>query len=175
MKKIYDFPAYPVRLRVAALIEREGSVLLVFDPVYRGGCWILPGGGAELDETVNQAVQREVLEETGLTVEAKEICTIREIWEPENDFPESQKIRKSFEIIFSCKYISGGIDIQHNSSVKRDGIARVKDCRWISANQIPDTIDGFPLYPFEFFQLYRSNKIIRIPWQNIFLPPLDLR
>ena len=157
------------------MIEREGSIILIFDPVYRGGCWILPGGGAELDETVNQAVEREVFEETGLVVKTQEICSIREIWEPEKDFPEMQAVRKSLEIFFVCQYISGEIDIHHHLSVKRDGIPRIKDCRWIPVDHLPELIDGYPLHPLDFFHRFRSGQILRVPLGQIFLTPLDSR
>ncbi len=55
---------------VAAILMREGRVLLVrrnIDPGY--GLWGLPGGFVELDETLEQAVTREVEEETGLLCE----------------------------------------------------------------------------------------------------------
>jgi len=55
---------------VSALIVRDGKVLLV----RRGkepflGYWSLPGGGVEAGETPEEAVMREVREETGLDVE----------------------------------------------------------------------------------------------------------
>jgi ADP-ribose pyrophosphatase YjhB (NUDIX family) len=52
---------------VAAILFREGRVLLVKRNVEPGyGRWCLPGGFVELDETLEQAVIREVAEETGL-------------------------------------------------------------------------------------------------------------
>ncbi len=54
----------------AIIVDEEDRVLLQrrsdFD------CWGLPAGGVELNETVEQALCREVAEETGLTVEAME-------------------------------------------------------------------------------------------------------
>jgi 8-oxo-dGTP diphosphatase len=59
------------RRRAAAVIVRAGRVLMVHERSRRvggGEWWTLPGGGLEPDETPEQAVRREVLEETGLIV-----------------------------------------------------------------------------------------------------------
>src|SRR5436853_2588161 len=54
------------RIAVSALIFDEGRVLLA----HRSDIdwWNLPGGGMEVGETVEEALQREVREETGLEV-----------------------------------------------------------------------------------------------------------
>lgn len=67
----------PPRLAASAVItDDSGRILLV----RRGhppaqGLWSLPGGGVEPGETLEQAVVREVAEETGLVVEVD-----REVW-----------------------------------------------------------------------------------------------
>ncbi len=63
-----QYPARPL-LGVGALIFRRDSVLLVErgkEPLK--GYWSLPGGLVETGERLEEAVAREVLEETGLTV-----------------------------------------------------------------------------------------------------------
>jgi len=67
-----DPRAYPARpfLAVSATIYREGRVLLVRRARAPGrDLFSLPGGVVEAGETLVEAVAREVLEETGLTVE----------------------------------------------------------------------------------------------------------
>ncbi len=59
-------PTNPPGRRIGALVlvrDDEDKVLLV-KPTYREG-WILPGGGAEADESVHDAAAREAVEETG--------------------------------------------------------------------------------------------------------------
>ena len=63
-----EYPSVP-RVAVGAMIARGDRVLLV----RRGrepakGIWTVPGGGVELGETVEEAVRREIREETGLEI-----------------------------------------------------------------------------------------------------------
>lgn len=55
------------RVAVNAIIERNGQVLLARRRDI--GWWNLPGGGVELDETVDEGLRREVREEIGCEVE----------------------------------------------------------------------------------------------------------
>jgi len=64
---------YPdaARVAVGALVIKDDGVLMV----KRGkspskGMWAVPGGRVELGETLQEAAEREVLEETGITVRA---------------------------------------------------------------------------------------------------------
>ena len=60
------------RLVAAALIEQKNQILLIRRNLDPGrGLWALPGGYVEQGEAVEVAMQREVLEETGLQVEAQ--------------------------------------------------------------------------------------------------------
>ena len=67
------------RLAAYALVfDDVGRVLLSQEPDPRGrlGRWLLPGGGVEHGEHPEQAVIREVREETGLGVR---VCVLREV------------------------------------------------------------------------------------------------
>ncbi|PYX07025.1 MAG: NUDIX hydrolase [Acidobacteria bacterium] len=71
-----EYPERPF-VGVGAIIVDDGRVLLV----KRGhaplaGEWSVPGGVLELGETVREGVVREVLEETGLTVETLELLGV---------------------------------------------------------------------------------------------------
>lgn len=70
------YPDRPV-VGVGAVVLDGNRVLLV----KRGhaplkGHWSLPGGGVEIGETLEQAVAREVLEETGVTIEVGPIVDV---------------------------------------------------------------------------------------------------
>lgn len=72
------YPARPL-LGVGAVILGEGRVLLVErgrEPL--AGYWSLPGGVVETGERLEEALMREVFEETGLRVTADSIATVFE-------------------------------------------------------------------------------------------------
>ena len=71
-----EFPLAPL-VGVGAVVVEEGRVLLVRrgrEPLK--GQWSLPGGMLELGESLTAGVAREVLEETGLTVEPVELIEL---------------------------------------------------------------------------------------------------
>ncbi|MEH0542002.1 NUDIX domain-containing protein [Streptomyces sp. B21-105] len=61
------------RNSAALLVNRRGQYLLhlrdAHKPICDAGLWSLPGGACEGDETLEEAVVRELLEETGLVLE----------------------------------------------------------------------------------------------------------
>jgi 8-oxo-dGTP diphosphatase len=84
-----QYPDRPI-LGVGALIFRGGAILLVErgkEPLK--GYWSLPGGVVEVGETLEQAIRREVREETGLEVELLDVLEIFErIMRDAEDRPE---------------------------------------------------------------------------------------
>jgi len=71
-----EFPKAPL-VGVGAVIIDEGRVLLVkrgTEPLK--GHWSIPGGLIELGESNEEAVRREVFEETGLRVEVHELVEL---------------------------------------------------------------------------------------------------
>lgn len=79
------YPDRPI-VGVGAVVLRGRQVLLVrraSDPLR--GQWSLPGGMLELGETLREAVQREVLEETGLRVRVDNVLEVFESIIPDAD------------------------------------------------------------------------------------------
>jgi ADP-ribose pyrophosphatase YjhB (NUDIX family) len=101
--------SYPSRpyLAVSAAIIRDGKVLIVRrarPPAY--GVFTLPGGGVEAGETLREAVIREVLEETGLTIEPVGLAGHREVIARDAD----GKVERHFVILpFAARWIAGEV------------------------------------------------------------------
>lgn len=104
-----DPRTYPTRpyLAVSAAIFRGGKVLIV----RRGrapakGIYTLPGGGVELGETLEQAVIREVREETSLDIEPVELVGFRQVIARDT----AGRVERHFVILpFAARYISGEV------------------------------------------------------------------
>ena len=119
-----EYPNFPL-VGVGAVIVHDGRVLLI----KRGqaplqGEWSIPGGRLELGETVRQAVRREVLEETGLTVEAIDLLGVFDRIVPDAD----GRVRYHYILIdFLCRVISG--TLQPDSDAE--------DANWFGIEQLP--------------------------------------
>jgi ADP-ribose pyrophosphatase YjhB (NUDIX family) len=62
----------------AGVVLRDGKALLVqrgWEPFT--GSWQIPGGYAEHDEAITEAVEREVMEEAGITARARDVIAFR--------------------------------------------------------------------------------------------------
>ena len=69
---------------VGGAVVHEGRILLVRRASRRGrGNWQVPGGFIEPDETIEQAVLREVAEESGVTAEVEGILGLRNRYDPD--------------------------------------------------------------------------------------------
>ena len=70
---------------VGGAVVRQGQLLLVRRASRHGrGNWQLPGGFIEPDETIEQAVVREVLEEAGVAAEVEAVLGLRSRYDPGN-------------------------------------------------------------------------------------------
>lgn len=72
-----EYTDYDTRLAAYGVITDGDRVLLAKLRHPDAGTWTLPGGGVEFDETVEQAVVREIREETGYEAQAGALLGVR--------------------------------------------------------------------------------------------------
>jgi 8-oxo-dGTP diphosphatase len=118
MKSNKEYPVHIVAVG-GFVTNPRGQVLMIKSPRY--GDWEFPGGQVEESETLTHALEREVLEETGITVKVKLLVGVY-----------SNTRKPSIVIMdFICEYVSGEPTKSAESSqvewVNRDEVlARIK-------------------------------------------------
>ena len=102
------------RIGVSALIFNEGRILLA----HRRDIdwWNLPGGGMEIGETVEEALHREVREETGIEIEIEQLVGVY-------SKPQKQEVVLSF----LCHATWGTLTATEET----------RECRYFAPNDLP--------------------------------------
>jgi len=119
-------------LRVAAyavVTDDDDRVLLARWTEGRRMAWTVPGGGLEDGEDPENAVRRELLEETGFRIETTELLGIHS-----RVIPGSRRIHKSevplhtLRIVYRARIIGGSLRFEKNGSTDMAG--------WFSTSEI---------------------------------------
>ncbi len=106
----------------AVILRRDRVVLIERGRQPQQGRWSLPGGLVEVGERLQQAVRREVLEETGLTVQPVGLVEVFERIVPEaGERPEYHYVL----IDYLCK-VTGG-ELRAGDDARRAAWVRRKD------------------------------------------------
>jgi 8-oxo-dGTP diphosphatase len=117
---------YPTRpyLAVSAAIFRDGRVLIVRrarPPA--DGLYTLPGGGVELGETLEEAVIREVREETALAIAPVELVGFRQAIARDS----AGRVERHFVILpFAARWIGGEISLNEE----------LAEAHWLAPSEI---------------------------------------
>jgi ADP-ribose pyrophosphatase YjhB (NUDIX family) len=83
--KIYWFVVRPSTFGVKCIVEWDGKILLIRNTYGKWG-WTFPGGGIKKGESLEDAVRREVKEETGIEiVDLKNVEKFFMTWEYKRD------------------------------------------------------------------------------------------
>ena len=117
------YPQSP-RVAVGAFVFKDDRILLV----QRGqspakGLWAIPGGSMELGETLQEAAEREIREETGLVIKAREPVFTFDVIERD----DTGRIRYHYVIVdMLAEYVSGILQPGDDA----------RDARWVSAREM---------------------------------------
>ena len=117
----YEVP----KLGAGALIERDQRLLLVLrshEPF--AGRWNLPAGFVEVEESPDEAAQREALEETGLRVAVERVDDVYAY----ADDPRGHGVL----IVYRCTVVGGQLS----------GSDEGTDVRYVARNELPDGLAG---------------------------------
>lgn len=115
-----DYPDRPIVGVGAVIIERERVVVVRRATEPLRGQWSIPGGVLEIGETLRQGTEREVLEETGLVIEAGEVLEVFDRIVPDGE----GKVQFHYVLVdFLCRRVSG--DLRAGSDVS--------EARWVAS------------------------------------------
>jgi 8-oxo-dGTP diphosphatase len=115
-----------IRVRVCGICENDGRFLLAnhLGINENGNFWCPPGGGIEFGETIENALKREYLEETGLGIELVEFLGIYEYL---------KQPLHAIELFYRVTIIDGelvtGFDPETGNQI-------LKEVKWIGESEI---------------------------------------
>ncbi len=127
-----------IRVGVGAVIFQEGKVLLVLrknEPA--GGWWAIPGGKVRSGERLEEALRREIREETGLEISPREVVYVFDLIEKE----PGGGLRRHYVIIDYDATVSGGRLRAGDDALK---------ARWFTAEEL----DRWPVH-------HRTRQLLR--------------
>ena len=122
-------------IRAVAIILQNSNVLLMWRKNHGKEYYVFPGGGVEKNETVKQAVLREVMEETSLKVTLGKLL-YHHMYDDNSE-----------QFFYLCSYLSGTLelgDFNEKKAMKDD--ASDQYCpQWIAIDRLKELC----IYPLE--------------------------
>ena len=111
----------------ASVIVEDGDGRVLLERRADCGKWAYAGGSVELDESVEDAARREVLEETGIAAGALELFGVFSGPQYHYVYPNGDEV-SNVDIVFVCRDWSGDIEIQKDE---------VTEARFFAAGSLP--------------------------------------
>lgn len=119
------------RISAGAIVEHEGRILLVRhrrEGVY--DFWVAPGGGVQGTESLADAAEREVREETGLHVVAEQLVYVEEFYQPDT---------RHCKFWFVARFVGGTPTVLAPEAVSE----HIVEAGWYTQDQLP-SLQLFP-------------------------------
>lgn len=127
------------RVRVGVIIPHEDQILLVRHRKGDKTYWMLPGGGLDFGETFAQCAEREVHEETGLTIKAERVLYLSEAICPKGS-------RHVLNIFMLASLEGGSLVIPEGDVIEEAAFHPVND------------LEGLTLYPAVASELVAAHR-----------------
>ncbi|MBU0985319.1 MAG: NUDIX domain-containing protein [candidate division Zixibacteria bacterium] len=116
-------PGKPHRISVGGLTFKDNAVLLVRYPGNNGGSFLVgPGGGLKDNEDIVQAIVRETIEETGVTVRPHKLIAVEDL--------DTRHFRM-VKIWMLCDYVRG--QVSNTDGACKEGITAAG---WFTRDQL---------------------------------------
>lgn len=141
----------PKRIRAVAMIVNDDKILLIHRISNGKEYHVFPGGGVENGETIEQAVLREVQEETSLAVKIKKLL-YHHIYDDNTE-----------QFFYLCQYVSGEPKLGDGNEARdmKESEANFYNPIWYKIKGLPQLL----LYPLEIRDWFIED--IKINFDNV--------
>lgn len=119
---------------VTAFVVKKNQILLLKNTYQY--YWALPGGYLKKDESFQESIEREILEETGLKVKMDRILKVKTV-----------QNKPVLNIILICHVMKGILKVDQKE---------VQEARFFDLNNLPD-LDSMPIFQRDYIELFKST------------------
>jgi 8-oxo-dGTP diphosphatase len=117
----------------AVVVDEHDRVLLALWDELTQPLWTLPGGGVELDETVEAGVVREVREETGYDVEAGSVLGVDTVVvSPDDRTVDRDRWFRGIRVVYEATIVGGHL--------RNEVDGTTLEARWIPLADVPNLV-----------------------------------
>ncbi|MBP7213481.1 MAG: NUDIX domain-containing protein [Anaerolineaceae bacterium] len=141
-----------LRNSAKAVIIREDKILLLRKADKDGSYTVLPGGGQNFNETLEQTLEREVMEEVGAEVEVGELLHIREYFSEKHQFAFKDRALHQIEFFFRAE-----LKTEPDPSRASELDSNQKEVVWVILSEL-DAANFYPAAMHEALSHLESGK-----------------
>lgn len=135
------------KVDVRGALFQEGRILLVRER--SDGLWTLPGGWADVNDAPSEAVEREVLEESGFRAKTSKLLAVYDRRLHGHEPPSPRHVYKLF---FRCELVGGEASTSHET----DGVA------FFAEDALP-SLSLFRVTPSQLARLFAHERDPALP------------
>jgi 8-oxo-dGTP diphosphatase len=148
-----EYTDYDTRLAAyAVIVDEQDRILLALWNEPEQGRWTMPGGGVELHETVEEAVVRELREETGYDVVLGRVLGVDTHVVPvEQRWVRTGRPLRGVRVVFEAEVVGG--------ELTREVGGTTDEARWVALADVP-ALDRVSLVDAS-LDLWRAAREVR--------------